>query len=567
LALEVLAARPYAYLDDAPLEERRTQAVMSRRWLSPEAAAELGRLDAAAISRVRAEAWPDAANADELHDALVWLGFLSTKEADSQSGWNDWLAELVRQKRVTRLDAPGATLWISAERLPQFQALWPTLSCKPAIRSPAPFGGRIWPRDEALVEILRGRLEGQGPVTQDALAGTLGLGPDEIAPALAALQTEGFAMRGGFTSEANEEWCERRLLARLNEYTIKRLRAEIEPVAARDFLRFLLTWQCVAPDARMEGPDAVDAIVGQLEGFEAPAGAWETEILPARLDGYEPHWLDDRCLAGHVAWTRLRPHNGRGNCNGARLGPVRTTPITLLTRRHAELWGSLCPEVDTTEISPRAEVVAQRIRQQGALFFDDLMSGTGLLRSQTEEALAELVAVGLVSSDSFGGLRALLVPSSERRPITGGRRRRRTVTFGMEAAGRWKLARHLRPPKSESPAQTRAREEPAVEHVANTLLQRYGVVFPRLLQREATWLPPWRDLLRVYRRLENRGDIRGGRFVAGFSGEQYALPSAVSALRQIRRQPDSGTLVSLSAADPLNLVGILTPGPRPRALS
>ena len=286
------------------------------------------------------------------------------------------------------------------------------------------------------------------------------------------------------------------------------------------------------------GPGIVDAIVGQLEGFEAPAGAWETEILPARLDGYEPHWLDDRCLAGHVAWTRLRPHNGRGNCNGARLGPVRTTPITLLTRRHAELWGSLCPEVDTTEISPRAEVVAQRIRQQGALFFDDLMSGTGLLRSQTEEALAELVAVGLVSSDSFGGLRALLVPSSERRPITGGRRRRRTVTFGMEAAGRWKLARHLRPPKSKSPAQTRAREEPAVEHVAHTLLQRYGVVFPRLLQREATWLPPWRDLLRVYRRLENRGDIRGGRFVAGFSGEQYALPSAVSVLRQTRRQPE-----------------------------
>jgi ATP-dependent Lhr-like helicase len=190
-----------------------------------------------------------------------------------------------------------------------------------------------------------------------------------------------------------------------------------------------------------------------------------------------------------------------------------------------------------------------------------------LLRSQTEEALAELVAVGLVSSDSFGGLRALLVPSSERRPITGGRRRRRTVTFGMEAAGRWKLARHLRPPKSESPAQTRAREEPAVEHVAHTLLQRYGVVFPRLLQREATWLPPWRDLLRVYRRLENRGDIRGGRFVAGFSGEQYALPSAVSALRQIRRQPDSGTLVSLSAADPLNMVSILTPGPRLAATS
>jgi ATP-dependent helicase Lhr and Lhr-like helicase len=562
LALEVLSARPYAYLDDAPLEERRTQAVMSRRWLSAEAAADLGRLDADAISRVRAEAWPDAANADELHDGLVWLGFLTAKEADAQPGWSDWLAELVRQKRVARFDAAEAMLWISAERLPQFQALWPTSIPHPVITTPAAYAAQVWSRDDALVEILRGRLEGQGPVTQDTLAGALGLNPNEIAPALAALQAEGFAMRGAFTSEAGEEWCERRLLTRINEYTVKRLRAEIEPVAARDFLRFLLTWQSVAPDARMEGPDAVDAIVGQLEGFEAPAGAWETEVLPARLTGYEPHWLDDRCLAGHVAWTRLRPRIARGNGNRPRLAPLRTTPITLLTRRHAALWGSLSPEIDATEVSPRAEVVAQHIRQHGALFFDDLVSGTGLLRSQAEEALAELVAVGLISSDSFGGLRALLVPSSERRPIASGRRRRRTVTFGMESAGRWALARHSRPPGTESPAQVRAREDEAVEHVARALLQRYGVVFWRLLEREAAWLPPWRDLLRVYRRLESRGDVRGGRFVAGFSGEQYALPSGVSALRQIRRQPGSGTLVSLSGADPLNLVGILTPGPR-----
>jgi ATP-dependent Lhr-like helicase len=256
----------------------------------------------------------------------------------------------------------------------------------------------------------------------------------------------------------------------------------------------------------------------------------------------------------------LRPRVARGNGNGPRLAPLRTTPITLLTRRHAALWGSLSPEIDTTAVSPRAEVVAQHIRLQGALFFDDLVSGTGLLRSQAEEALAELVAVGLVSCDSFGGLRALLVPSSERRPITGGRRRRRTVTFGMEAAGRWTLARHT--PKTTSPTQSRAREEEAIERVARALMQRYGVVFWRVLEREAAWLPPWRDLLRVYRRLESRGDVRGGRFVAGFSGEQFALPSAVSALRQIRRQPNSGTLISLSAADPLNLVGILTPGPR-----
>ena len=568
LALEVLSARPYAFLDDAPLEERRTQAVMARRWLSPEEASDLGRLDADAVTRVRAEAWPDATNADELHDALVWLGFLTAEEARAQPAWSDWLAELARQNRVARLAAPGASLWIAAERLPQFQALWPAAKPEPTILAPAAQAERTWSRDEALVEIVRGRLEGQGPVTQAALAVALGLEPGDIASALAALQTEGFDMRGRFTPDAGvEEWCERRLLARIHGYTVKRLRAEIEPVAARDFLRFLTSWQRVAPDARMQGPGAVDTVVGQLEGFEAPAGAWETEILPARLAGYTPRWLDDRCLAGHVAWTRLRPRNGRGDNGETRPTPVRTTPITLLARRHAAHWGSLSPQPDAAHVSPRAQTVADHIRQHGASFFEELVEGTGLLRSQVEEALAELVAVGLVSSDSFGGLRALLVPSGARRPTAGARRRRRTVAFGMEAAGRWALARRPRPPKPETAAASKAFEQEAIEHVARALLQRYGVVFWRLLEREAAWLPPWRDLLRVYRRLESRGDIRGGRFVAGFSGEQFALPDAVGMLREVRRQPEAGTLISLSGADPLNLVGTLTPGPRLAALT
>jgi ATP-dependent Lhr-like helicase len=571
LALEVLSARPYAFLDDAPLEERRTQAVMGRRWLSPEDASDLGRLDADAVARVRAEAWPDAANADELHDALVWLGFLSAEEAGAGPGWNDWLTELAQQNRVARLSAPGlnatsATLWIPAERLPQFQALWPESSAEPAISAPVTHAERSWSRDDALVEVLRGRLEGLGPVTPDALAAPLGLKSEEIATPLAALQAEGFAMRGRFTPGTNaEEWCERRLLARIHHYTVKRLRAEIEPVAARDFLRFLLTWQRVAPDARMQGPKAVDTVIGQLEGFEAPAGAWETEILPARLAGYEAQWLDARCLAGHVAWARLRPRNAKPNGGEGRATPVRTTPITLLERRHAALWTSLSPPADAAHISPRAQAVADYLRQHGASFFDELADGAGLLRSQLEEALAELVAVGLVSSDSFGGLRALLVPSGERRPIASGRRRRRTVKFGMEAAGRWALAR--RPRKPETPAQAKAFEQEATEHVARALLRRYGVVFWRLLEREAAWLPPWRDLLRVFRRLESRGEIRGGRFVAGFTGEQFALPDAVGMLREVRRQPDAGALISLSGADPLNLVGILTPGPRLAALS
>jgi ATP-dependent Lhr-like helicase len=598
LALEVLSARPYAYLDDAPLEERRTQAVMSRRWLAPEDASEIGRLDPEAIARVRGEAWPDPANADELHDALVWFGFLSQEEAEREPAWREWLAQLARENRVTTvrpvkarsvmagldpaIHAPDAVtaakeawitgsspvmtntamighgsvacMWIAAERLPQFRALWPEASLDPPISAPEIYAGREWSPDEALIEIIRGRLEGLGPVTEAALASPIAVEPQGISAALIALETEGFVMRGRFRQGAlAEEWCERRLLARIHRYTVGRLRAEIQPVAARDFLRFLLGWQRVAPDTRMEGPDALEVLVRQLEGFEAPAGAWETEILPARLDGYEPSWLDDQCLAGRIAWARLRPRAPRPKGGGERgATPVRTTPITLLARRHAALWASLSPTEDSIRPSSRGQAVADFIRQYGASFFDEIVEGTGLLRPQVEEALAELVALGVVTSDSFGGLRALL-----RKPDSG--RRRRATMFGMENAGRWALARRAIPREDTRPE--------AVEHLARTLLLRYGVVFWRLLEREAPWLPPWRDLLRVYRRLEARGEIRGGRFVAGFSGEQFALPDAIGALREARRKPETGLWVSLSGADPLNLVGILTPGPKLAALT
>jgi ATP-dependent Lhr-like helicase len=557
LALEVLSARPYAFLDDAPLEERRTQAVMSRRWLEPETAADLGRLDPEAIARVREEAWPDAANADELHDALVWLGFLTGEEALARPDWSGWLEALARERRVIRMGSGDASLWIAAERLPHFQALFSDARLEPEIVAPA--GHANESREQALIEIVRGRLEGLGPVGLSALAMPLDLAPTEILVPLAALETEGFALRGRFTPDATEdEWCERRLLARIHRYTVKRLRAEIEPVAARDLLRFLLDWQRVSPEARVEGPDAVAAVVAQLEGFEAPAGAWETEILPARIAEYEPAWLDDLCLAGRVAWARLTPRNIHPEGKG--VAPVRTTPITLLARRHARLWTLLAAPPDPAQLSPRAQAVADCIREHGASFFDELVEATGQLRTQVEEALAELVAMGLANSDSFAGLRALLVPSDRRKPFAGGRRKRRTVAFGMEDAGRWALARRTQP-RHGSP------QPDAIEHVARTLLRRYGVVFWRLLEREADWLPPWRDLLRFYRKLEARGEIRGGRFIAGFPGEQFALPEAIGLLREARRKPPSGTWVSLSAADPLNLVGVLTPGAKLAALT
>ena len=636
LALEVLNARPYAYLDDAPLEERRTQAVMSRRWLDPESAADIGKLDPDAIQRVRDEAWPDATNADELHDALSWLTFLTDAEVQRQPGWPDLTDTLAKQRRVTKLTngpstaaattsaraasltaattstpatphttaaatsaptshtAPAGTsaptslaaattpaaenaaspshaqaLWITAERLPLFRALFPTAPLHPHVEVPATYD-KQWTREDALVEVIRGRLQGVGPTTSAAIAASLDIPVTSIETALAALQSEGFAMRGQFTpgAIADGEWCERRLLARIHRYTVKRLRAEIEPVEARDFLRFLFEWQRVTPEGRMEGPDAVGAILGQLEGFEAPASAWETEILPTRISEYEPAWLDEQCLAGRYVWTRLARRKSDSERNAA---PVRGTPIVLLARRNTRVWSSLSEAVDPTNLSSRAQVVADYIRLHGASFFDEIADGAHLLPTQVEEALAELVALGIVNSDSFGGLRALLIPSDRRRPAANARRKRRINLFGMDAAGRWALVRKPTPTEPDIDAATRPTEklqdEEAIEHVARTLLKRWGVVFWRLLAREADWLPPWRDLLMCYRRLEARGEIRGGRFVAGFTGEQYAAPEAIGLLRDTRRKPHSGAHVSLSGADPLNLVGILTPGSRLPSLS
>ncbi len=553
LAHEVLTARPYAYLDDAPLEERRTQAVMSRRWLDPESASELGQLDADAVARVRDEAWPDPANADELHDALVWLGALTEAEAASHTNWVEWLRDLASTRRATRFNTGKASLWVAAERLPHALALWPVGVLVPAIAAPA--SAQTCDPEQALVELVRGRLEGQGPSTATELATTLGVQISEILTALAALETEGFALSGRFSpAAADKEWCERRLLARIHRYTVKRLRAEIEPVAARDYLSFLFEWQRVTPDARIDGPRAIDELVAQLAGFEAPAAAWENEILPARLEAYSSDLLDDACLAGRIAWARLTPMNGNGN--GRRhASPVKSTPIGLVPRRDAAVWASLPPPGKPHALSANANKIVNFLRDHGASFFEELSEGTHLLAAQTKEALAELVAMGQVSSDSFGGLRTFLTPAR------GGRRRRRSAN--LESAGRWTLAWQKR--LAETPGSSN--RDDATEHVALTLLRRYGVVFLRVIEREAAWLPRWRDLLRVYRRLEARGEIRGGRFVAGFSGEQFALPEAVGALRAVRRKGSTETLISVSGADPLNLVGILTPGPKLPALT
>ncbi|HUE10795.1 MAG TPA: DEAD/DEAH box helicase, partial [Steroidobacteraceae bacterium] len=538
LALEALNARPYAYLDDAPLEERRTQAVMSRRWIDAAAAADLGKLDSQAIARVRSEAWPDAATPDELHDALLWLTFLTEEERTSNPAWPKLMDELVAQGRAAGMDGAGdRLLWVATERRALFE---PTLPSS----------------DLSLTEIVRGRLEGLGPVTARAVADSLGVSAASVDTALAALQAEGFALRGHFTpGAAEEEWCERRLLARIHRYTVKRLRAEIEPVPARDFLRFLFEWQRVLPGARMQGPDAVAAMLAQLEGFEAPAGAWETDILPSRITEYEPEWLDEHCRAGRFVWTRLAARSVDRE-KGA--SPVRSTPITFLARRNVKAWSAFSESCDSAHLTSRGRAVVEFIQEHGASFFDEIADGVGMLPLEVEAALAESVALGMVNSDSFGGLRALLLPSNRRgRSATqGGRRKRKLALFAMADAGRWAIVRRPAAASSAKP------DDEAVEHIVKTLLRRWGVIFWKLLAREAEWLPPWREILMCCRRLEARGEIRGGRFVAGFSGEQYAAPEAVTLLREARRRPHSQQHIAVSGADPLNLIGILTPGAR-----
>ncbi len=550
LAQEILTARPYAYLDDAPLEERRTQAVASRRWLDPETAADLGQLDPQAIATVREEAWASVESADELHDALMSLIVL-TEEEGERAGWQAQRDALVDARRATRWHANDGCFWIAAEQLPVAGAVYASGRGEPALQAPAEFAARRWSFEEALIEIVRGRLQAVGPTTAATLAQVLRLPLQQIAAALTALETEGFVLRGKFTPDAQDlEWCERRLLARIHRYTIKSLRAEIEPVTSTEFMRFLLEWHGITREPRPEGVEALAAVLEQLEGFELPASAWESDVLRIRLRDYDPNWLDSLCLAGRAQWLRLTPPKA------ATGGPVRTTPIALLMRKNWPLWRAWSqPAPDQAQLSHGAQLMAAFLNTSGASFFDEIVSGTGLLRAQAEEGLGELVAAGLVSADSFSGLRALLIPSERKRRLAT--RRRRVALFGLEDAGRWNLLRR------ESTAAAPESLEPLVW----ILLRRYGVVFRRLLAREAEWLPPWHAVLRVLRRLEAQGHIRGGRFVAGASGEQFALPDAVGALRAMRKRVPEERYVSLSAADPLNLIGLLSSDARVPALA
>jgi ATP-dependent Lhr-like helicase len=551
LAHEILNAKPYSFLDDAPLEERRTQAVYARRAMEPASGEDLGALDASAIARVRDEAWPEVRNADELHDVLSTSGFLTDAEGRRGRDGVSWLplfGELIQSGRATQI----GTFWVARDRVGELLAMHPQAECVPDYCiAPVPS------RPDAVRELLRGRMSITGPVTASEVAAAFSITHDEADSALIGLEADGAVLRGHFTGAEQLEWCERRLLSRIHRYTITRLRAEIAPVSTGDFMRFLFAWQRVDPEDRVAGLEGVAGILRQLAGFEVPAGAWETDVLSVRVQEYDPQLLDLLTLTGRVTWGRLSlPAIGETPSRPSSR-PIRSSPIAIFPREEADLWMTLASARETREgsLSGYARGVLDTIDARGASFLPDLIAGSRLLPTQIEVALAELAANGLITSDSFAGLRALLVPAARRRPILG-TPRVRPVAFGIESAGRWsRLNGHEPIPRDE-----------AVQRYAKVLLARYGVVFNRLLARESVVLP-WRELLLALRRMEARGDIRGGRFVAGITGEQFALPEAVVQLRAIRRADKPGHFVAISAADPLNLTGIVLPGERIAALA
>jgi ATP-dependent Lhr-like helicase len=506
---EILNSNPYSFLDDAPLEERRTRAVQMRRTLSVEDAQNLAALEPGAIRQVAEESWPLVRDEHELHDALLTLVRLPAVEE-----WRAWFEALRRAGRASEIEG----FWVATERREAFPDVTRT---------------------------LRGWMDSLGPVTQRALAERLALPVAEVEAGLAQLEAEGVVLRGRF-SGGEEEFCHRRILARIHRLTLGRLRQEIEPVTAADFMRFLARWQHTEPGTRLHGADGLLQILRQLQGYEISAAAWEASVLPQRVARYEPELLDRLCLAGEVMWGRLSPHPALETAAGRRVRPTRAAPLAVFLREDAPRMLPPPPEA-LPLLSPPAGDVLQALESRGALFFAEIVRATGRLQSEVEDALWELVAAGLVTADGFENLRALIDPKRRRGEGRGRRARPR------HAAGRWALL-----PRGE------ARRD--VEFFARQLLTRWGVVFRDLLARE-TLAPAWRELLPVYRRMEARGEIRGGRFVEGFLGEQFARPEALDLLRRLRRSGAAQETIEVAPADPLNLTGIILPGVRTGALA
>jgi ATP-dependent helicase Lhr and Lhr-like helicase len=599
---EILNANPYAYLDDAPLEERRARAVEMRRILPESVLEEVGKLDPAAIDQVRAEAWPDVRDSDELHDVLHTLVALPVEDPNRRASldrtgegarphiantierstmeWHQFLERLNVQNRVVAAQANGSSYWIAAERAQSFWQIFPDATFENAV----PDFGKAQSKDDALLALVTGWMSHIGPTSSPELCALLGIEASEIEKAMLRLEATGAVLRGKFTDAAlsktlelrstgqpraavppqasavptqshEHEWCDRRLLARIHRLTVATLRKQVEPVTPAQFMRWILRWQHITTDSQARGERATLEVLRQLQGFEIPANAWERHVLARRIADYDPSWLDQLCLTGAVGWGRLSPHPATleasdGNTSRRRVIPTSVAPITFFVREEAD-WMLPQERMDEGQgLSPVARQVLEFLRHRGASFFADIVRATGKLKAEVETGLWELVAAGLVTADGFDNLRALIDPKRRAGQGSGKTSRPR------HSAGRWAILH----------TDSAIERDRATEATCWMLLKRYGVVFRDLLARESN-LPKWRELQLAFRRLEARGEIRGGRFVDGFLGEQFALPVAVESLRATRKIPPSGEVVTVSAADPLNLVGIIVPGERVPAIS
>ena len=581
-AQEIINARPYAFLDDAPFEERRTNAIRNRSWADPAEAKDFSQLDIEAINRVREEAWPFVSNEEELHDALLSTAyFLSSEMIDQES--KQWQEALQQTGRITQLKDHPNQIWCAAENLPRFAAVFPDYVSLE--RLPEFLRAQKWEKTDALREIVRSRLESQGPITASRFATELCIETSDINQALIALEVEGFAFQGHFTphnelQKAGElkevEWCERRLLQRIHRYTIDHHRKQVKPVSMETYSEFLFDKHQLVP-IRTDGQSAEPGLDGQtslqnclnlLDGLSAPAVSWEADIYPARIADYDPNWLDVMCISGRVVWGRYTlPTSAAKRKNQNRnSGPVKSTPIAMMRRDNLDIWQALAASQVGEEEQQIGSSGAQRIesdlRQHGASFFDQIQSHTGLLKAQLEEGLAELVSLGRVCSDSYTGLRALLTPNHKK--PSSHKRRGRKAMFGVEDAGRWSVLETFQQQTAEQQSNRHwdVLDEEQLERLITIYLERWGVVFRGILDKELL-APPWRVLLPVLRRLELRGALRGGRFINGVGGEQFAFTETVDALRKFKRSRESATTsnyYSLAATDPLNLLNFILPG-------
>jgi ATP-dependent Lhr-like helicase len=556
---EILNANPYAFLDDAPLEERRARAVSTRRTLTIESVRDIGKLDPHAIEQVKKEAWPLVRTPDELHEALSQVGMFPFSDGTQ---WEEYYKTLHKEGRALEVSGKEQKpFWVATELWPLVKIARPDFSLD--IEPLVPQGVRTdWSASEAWTFLVHGRLELLGPTTVDKLSSDLGLDPSKVDSALSALESQGLVLRGHFNPNATEpEWCSRHLLTRIHRLTLDRLRRQVEPVTVEQFFQFLFRWHHLETGTQLNGPQGVASVIEKLQGFEIPAMAWEQIILPQRVKKYETRWLDELCLNGEVTWARIsQPFAKTDDLPNRIRMATKILPISLMIRE--DLWW-LCPSTPNIPpyiLSHGAQSTLELLQKQGATFFPDLLKGTGLLPTQQEEALWELVAAGLITGDGFAGIRSLTNPLKKHQEsvIRRLKRRGRAVHAVRRGAGRWTIFQTNHSEKQEQEEQTEA--------WAHQLLERYGILFRDLLSRDDC-APPWYSLRPILRRMEARGEVHGGRFVSGVSGEQYGLPDAVEMLRHIRKESPEPAITYVSGVDPLNLIGIITPGSRLPALS